>query len=230
MSDPKILLIIPCYNEGSSIKNVLRECKNLGDNYHTLVIDDGSQDNTLEVVEPLSRVIRLEKNHGIGIAMKVGIQHAVKEKYDFCIQIDGDGQHPPEEAKRLVESYNKKPANLIIGSRYLQKSQYSSGWLRVFGTWVISILIFLLFGKRVHDTTSGMRMMDKTAMDFFAEHYPVLFPEPISISQLLKNNMLVTEVQVEMRPRIHGTSSIGGFKSLWYMIYVMYQIVLVRIR
>src|SRR3569623_1595118 len=121
---PRILLIIPCFNEEASIGGLLREITALGRGYHTLVVDDGSSDETAAVASCSSPVARLAQNLGIGGAVQTGINYAARQDFDFCIQIDGDGQHDPRAIEILLNAYRKQPSNITIGSRFIDRAGF----------------------------------------------------------------------------------------------------------
>lgn len=228
MTHPSTILIIPCYNEEKNVGKLLREVQDLNLAYDTLVIDDGSQDNTYAVASQLSPCVKLLTNLGIGGAVQTGIKYALQHNYELCVQIDGDGQHPPSQIYRLMESYLTSPANLIIGSRFLRKKGFKSTWKRRLGIKIISQVIQWLFQHKITDPTSGLRMMDRKAIQLFSTEYPHDFPEPISLAVALERGLSVREVAVNMRSREQGFSSITGIKSFLYMIRVIGYLILVR--
>jgi glycosyltransferase involved in cell wall biosynthesis len=230
MNTPRVLLIIPCYNEQGAIAALLEEISACRQGYETIVIDDGSQDKTYQIARHLSPTVKLLRNLGIGGAVQTGIKYAQSNGFDFCIQIDGDGQHPPSEVAKLLKAYQEKPHSIIIGSRYLRHDTFRSTWARRFGGQSIAWSLNYLFQKcAVTDPTSGMRLMDRKAINFFAEHYPHDFPEPISLAWALKESFSVGEVPVQMRAREHGNSSIIGLKPIIYMLRVLGYLVLARL-
>jgi glycosyltransferase involved in cell wall biosynthesis len=230
MIAPRVLVIIPCYNEESSIVALLEEISACSQGYETIVIDDGSHDTTYQIARNLSPTVKLLRNLGIGGAVQTGIKFAQSKCYDFCIQIDGDGQHPPSEVSKLLKAYQEKPHSIIIGSRYLHQDTFRSTWARRFGGQSIAWTLNCLFKKSaVTDPTSGMRLMDRNAINFFAEHYPHDFPEPISLAWALTKNLSVAEIPVQMRERKYGNSSIIGIKPIFYMIRVLGYLVLARL-
>lgn len=229
MNSPRVLIIVPCYNEQEMVEALLKEIKDQALNIDTIVIDDGSKDETYQVANKLSPTIRLIKNLGIGGAVQTGIQYARDKGYEFCVQIDGDGQHPPEEINKLLQAYHETPRSILIGSRYLKGGTFQSTWARRFGGHTIAFALNFLFGRHtVTDPTSGMRLMDRKAIEFFAKHYPHDFPEPISLAWALKEGLMVGEVAVQMRSRQHGDSSIAGMKPIFYMIRVLGYILIAR--
>jgi glycosyltransferase involved in cell wall biosynthesis len=229
-SDLRILLIIPCYNEGGSIEALLSEIGRLGAAYDVLVIDDGSQDDTYFIAKQTASCLRLPVNIGIGGAEQGGIKYAYENNYDLCIRIDGDDQHPPDQINKLVERYVESSDGLIIGSRFLSDSLFRSTWLRRTGIKLISLMLKYFYGYKATDPTSGFRLMDRNAMRIFCSEYPYDFPEPASIAIALNHGIAVSEIPVKMKQREFGKSSIGGIKNISYMLRVIFYILFVKIR
>jgi len=225
----RVLIIIPCYNEGLNINELLNEINQLNAGYSTVVVDDGSEDDTYAIASRLSTCVRLVANIGIGGAVQTGIKYAYEHGYDLCIQCDGDGQHLPEEIGVLIDSYRSSPANLIIGSRFISGSTFRSTWARRFGIRIISYAIRLLFGVRLTDPTSGFRLMDIKAIRLFSAQYPHDFPQPISAAIAIEEGFTVREVPVNMRPRKYSRSSIRGIKTLAYMLRIIGYLILIRL-
>lgn len=226
----RILLVIPCYNEEASIGDLLREISRTNRHYRTLVVDDGSLDATYALASALSPVARLVQNLGIGGAVQTGFKYAAHNGYDFCIQIDGDGQHDPKEIETLLETYRKAPRNIIIGSRFIDNAGFRSTICRRLGSRLIAQSLKRMFAAcSITDPTSGMRLLDRRAIDFFARKYPMDFPEPISLAWAARSGLTIGEAPVKMRARESGESSIDGFKPLGYMIRVLGYILLARL-
>lgn len=231
MNKSRVLLILPCYNEAGTIGQLLDEIAALDEGYHTLVVDDGSRDHTFDVAHAKSSCVRLIRNLGIGGAVQTGIKYAVTHDYDFCVQIDGDGQHPPDQIMRLIVRQKETGANIVIGSRYIQNDTFRSTFARRLGSKLIATTLRLLFrGGGITDPTSGMRLLDRAAMAYFAQHYPYDFPEPISLAWAMRASFVVSETPVVMRARSVGSSSLGGVRSLAYMFRVLGYIVLARLK
>lgn len=227
----RTLLILPCYNEAASIAAVLLEISvHLGPDYDALVIDDASTDSTADIARRAGAAcVRLVKNLGIGGAVQTGIKYARAHMYDFCVQIDGDGQHPAAQVARLFEAYDRRPANIVVGSRYLTQDTFRSTWTRRLGGRVISSALRLFFRQSISDPTSGLRLLDRKAIEIFSRTYPRDFPEPISLAWAYRAGLSVSETAVEMRDREHGQSSITGWKPVAYMLRVLGYILLIRL-
>jgi hypothetical protein len=224
----KILAIIPCYNEAASLPALLEQMARHCPELDLLVIDDASTDNTAEVVSGKLPVIRLVRNLGIGGAVQTGLKYALRNGYELALQIDGDGQHPPEQIPNMLAHYREVPVNILIGSRFLEEGGFNSTFLRRQGIFLIRWTLNLLYGSRITDPTSGMRLMDRKAIALFSKQYPQDYPEPISIANALEQGMSVAEVSVSMRSRMSGKSTISGLWSLIYMIQVVGYILLTK--
>ncbi len=234
---PKILLIIPAYNEEESIKNVYKKIQDYNQKNEltvdAIVINDCSKDNTKGVCE-LNDIphINLIHNLGIGGAVQTGYKFAKENGYDIAIQFDGDGQHDVEYVNDLISPIVNGKADFVIGSRFVdhETSEFKSTVARQIGIKVISTFIKLVTRQKVLDTTSGFRAVNKEIISLFAECYPVEYPEPVTTTELLKKKYRLVEVAVKMYERDTGTSSISSWKNIYYMVNVVLSILLVGIR
>lgn len=227
----KTLIIIPAYNEGKCIKSVVEEVYKTINTVDVLVVNDGSKDNTFEEASKTkATVLNLPNNLGIGGAVQTGYIYALRNNYDVAIQLDGDGQHNPKFIKKVVEIIEKEKVNMVIGSRFVKKTSYDQKFARMLGINIISGIIKLLTGKKIYDTTSGFRAVDRSIIKCFAESYPYDYPEPTTTMQMIVNGMKIKEVPVEMRQRETGVSSISPLKSIKYMIKVSLSLFMTRIR
>ena len=231
----KILLIIPAYNESENIlsvyKNIVQYNNKNKQNYDILVINDGSTDNTEEILcDNNINHIKLIHNLRIGGAVQTGYKFALENNYDIAVQFDGDGQHDVKYVKNIIEPIINKKANMVIGSRFIDSntSKFKSSASRRAGIKIISKVIKIKTGKKIYDTTSGFRAVDSNIMKIFSESYPREYPEPISTVNILNNNLIVKEEPVAMHERIGGTSSIKSWKTIYYMINVILSILLTK--
>ncbi len=115
---PKVLIIIPAFNEARSIKSLLKEIKSLHPTYPIVVINDGSTDETLAEAGDVT-VVTHPYNLGIGGAVQTGFKIAQAEDVDIAVQIDGDGQHDPAYLEELMKPVIDGTLDLAIGSRFL---------------------------------------------------------------------------------------------------------------
>lgn len=216
---PRVLVIIPAYNERESILSTVDGIRSLG--YDYVVVNDGSTDDTLTICRKNGiNVLDLPQNLGIGGAVQAGHKYAQRFGYDIDIQVDGDGQHDPSFIPQLI-SLIEQGADLAVGSRFLEKTDgFQSTLMRRVGITWLSMLLHVFTGKRLTDPTSGFRACDKRAIDLFCKSYPNDYPEPESIAHAIRVGLSVRECPVSMRERQGGVSSIGPLSSIYYMIKV----------
>jgi glycosyltransferase involved in cell wall biosynthesis len=221
----KVLIVIPCYNEEASLPLVLNELQQTtlpgGYQMTVLVINDCSKDDTSAVAKKSQAiVIDLPVNLGIGGAVQTGILFARDNKFDIAIQLDGDGQHPPKELAKLIGFHLQTGANVVIGSRFLEKAGFQSSFARRMGIKYFHLLNRIMTGLSIYDSTSGFRLFDRKAIEIAAVNYPDEYPEPESLVVFSKAGLKIAEVAVVMSHRLGGKSSIRHFGSLYYCIKV----------
>lgn len=231
-SRAELLVIIPAYNEASSIAAVIAELRSLEMPLDILVVNDGSRDRTSAVARAEGvRVIDLPKNLGIGGAVQTGFKYADRHDYALAVQFDGDGQHIAAEIPTLLAVMRERQANVTIGSRFMGWSEgYRSTVVRRFGIHLFDAVNSILIGQRVTDNTSGFRAYDSRAIHFLARHYPVDYPEPEAVILLGKNDFRLAEASIRMRERQAGTSSISAMNGIYYMVKVLLAIVMTAMR
>lgn len=221
----KVLIIIPAYNEEKNIEKTVNDVVQ-NTSYDYVVINDCSKDNTLEVCEKNGyNILSLPVNYGLTSGIQLGMKYAYQKNYDIVIQFDGDGQHQAKYLKNLVKEIEEGNANIAIGSRFVEEKKPFS--MRMLGSRLISLAIKLTTFKRITDPTSGMRAYDRQAIEAFVADAS-LTPEPDTIVYMLKKNMKIKEVQVEMKEREFGESYLSPLKSVKYMANMFFSIFLIR--
>lgn len=226
----KVLLIIPAYNEEESLRSLIEEIKAVCPEVDYLVVNDCSSDDTERLLEELgANYITLPCNMGIGGAVQSGYRYAAQNGYDIAIQIDGDGQHDVRFVKDMVKLIEDKQADVVIGSRFIDKEGFQSSQARRIGIRILSMLIRLMCGAKVKDVTSGFRAVNRRFIELFAENYPDDYPEPEVIVTAKLYGAKIKEVPVVMRERTTGKSSINLKRSVYYMIKVSLAIIICRI-
>lgn len=227
----KSIVIIPAYNEEKSIVKTVQDICEHAPEFDYVIINDCSTDHTLSVCrEHHLHVLNLPVNLGIGGAVQTGFLYAYKNGYDYAIQFDGDGQHDAKYLHEMRDYMIEQNADMLIGSRFLEKEGFQSTGMRRFGIRYFSALIKLLTGQTITDPTSGMRMINRDILAMYSESYPKDYPEPESVVAIMNSGKKVMEYPVIMRKRMEGTSSISPLKSVYYMIKVSLAIFLEMLR
>jgi len=221
------LIIIPAYNESGSIGIVIESIRKFVPNADIAVINDGSKDDTgLIAQEKGVNVLNLIYNIGIGGAVQTGYQFAVELDYDIAIQVDGDGQHPAEAIPKLITAIRNNEADMVIGSRYIEKSDAETSFPRAVAKWLLATTISLLTGQRITDSSSGFRAANKKVIHLLANIYPRDYPEPESLVFLVREKFRIKEIPVKMSERGFGESSITFSKGIYYVIKVMLAMII----
>lgn len=227
----KKLIIIPAYNEEDNIERTVKSILRAAKDFDYVVINDCSTDRTREICEKNRyNVVNLPINLGIGGAVQTGYKYALMHGYEIAVQVDGDGQHNPEFLNEMAAYIEKRKADIVIGSRFIEKEGFQSSITRRLGITFFSLLIKALTGVVVTDPTSGLRMTGRKAIEMFAQDYPRDYPEPESIVAVLRKRFTIQEIPVVMREREGGVSSISFKRSIYYMVKVTLAMLIERIR
>ena len=227
----KRLVIIPAYNEEANIVNTVRALEKEAPEFDYIIINDCSTDSTGDICDRNHfHVIHLPVNQGIGGAVQTGYLYGYRNGYDEAVQIDGDGQHDPAFLVKMAQCMEKEGADMVIGSRFIEKQGFQSSGMRRLGIRYFSWLIAFLTGTRITDPTSGLRLVNRDVMGIFAKSYPKDYPEPESTVAIICQGKKVKEIPVIMKERQGGVSSISPRKSIYYMIKVTLAILMEKIR
>ena len=231
LSSQRGLVIIPAYNEARSLPALLSRLRALYPELDVLVVNDGSLDETVKVVPQFPvRLISLASNLGVGGAVHTGLLVACQEHYDFALQLDGDGQHRPEEISKLLIALHRDGSDMVVGSRFLELQGYQSTRGRRMGILFFSRILSALCHTRITDATSGFRIWNRRAIEVLAGRYPEDYPEVEVILMLHQANLRISEVAVSMLQRAAGKSSIGWMEAFTYMIKTPLAILMILIR
>ncbi len=194
-------VVIPAFNEGAVIADVVSGLRRAGDWHEILVVDDGSHDLTGEAAAAAgARVVRHPYNKGNGAAVKSGIRAAAGE---YILIIDADGQHQPADAVRLVARLGDY--DLVVGAR---AGSTQATWARRLGNRALNALAAYLTGRPIPDLTSGFRAARREHLREFLHLLPNRFSTPTTTTlAFVKAGYNVTFEPVEARPRV-GASKI----------------------
>jgi glycosyltransferase involved in cell wall biosynthesis len=224
MSDGSLYLaIVPAFNESATIVTVVEALRKYAPRFDTLVIDDGSSDETdVLAFGAGAKVLKLPFNVGIGGAVQTGFVYACEHGYDFVAQVDGDGQHDSMELERLIDVMEEEAVDMVCGSRFMTDDhRYPAPISRRAGIHVFAFLLSRIVGMRVSDPTSGFRLYNRRAIELFARDYPHDYPEVEAVLILHRHRLRMREIPVRMYTRGGGMSSISTGKSAYYMFKVL---------
>jgi glycosyltransferase involved in cell wall biosynthesis len=228
----RLVAVVPAWNEEAAIGRVVDEIRAFDSAVAIVVVDDASSDETAAVAEAHgATVLRLPFNVGIGGAVQTGFRYARDEGYDVAVRLDGDGQHDASELGKLLAPVRTGNADLVIGSRFVDPGgTYRPPFARRIGIRVFARLVSVLGGQRVTDTTSGFVALNRSGIELFAVEYPHDYPEVESTLVAVRSGLRLAQVQVDMRERQAGTSSITFVRSLYYIVKVMLALLIASLR
>lgn len=155
-------IVIPAYNEESSIEKVIKRVREACPDAEVLVVDDGSKDKTAEIARDNSvKVISNPTNLGYGAALKAGFRYSAKsDSYvKYLAFMDADGTYPPENIPELYDLCQQKGYDVAVGSRFLGKNTVMP-WMRKIGNKIFAILLSCYSGRRTTDTSTGLRVFN----------------------------------------------------------------------
>jgi glycosyltransferase involved in cell wall biosynthesis len=225
-------VIIPALNEENGIEDIVRRIQSaqpglqkLGvEGLEIIVVDDGSQDRTAEIVESLAgaRLLRHTVNRGYGGAIKTGFSQARGELLAF---LDADGTYPPEHFPALCRTLLEQKADIVVGSRRSGENSQMPAMRRV-GNFIWSNLITLLGNQRVIDPASGMRVVRREVL-------PRLYPlpdglnfTPVMSTRSVHEKLNVVEIPIPYAERV-GDSKLtivgDGTRFLMTILWTVLQ-------
>jgi glycosyltransferase involved in cell wall biosynthesis len=219
VADPStVSIVIPAYNESEAIADVIGVLRSAAPWREIIVVDDGSRDGTGERAAAAgASVVTHPYNIGNGAAVKNGIRRATGE---YILIVDADGQHPPEDALRLVEKLG--PYDLVIGAR---SAQTQATHARRAGNGLLNRLAGYLTGREIPDLTSGFRAARASALREFLHLLPNGFSTPTTTTlAFIKGGYRVTFEPIHARQRT-GQSKIKLARDGAKFLMIIFKII-----
>ena len=229
---PRILVIIPAYNEGTHIGEIVQKVTGINPGYDVLVVNDGSKDNTsIAAREAGAAVVSHPFNLGYGVAIQTGYKFALAKGYDFAVQMDGDGQHDPGFIPKILAPVTSGETDFALGSRFLDTESYAPSLARrvgmIFFRWLISALI----KTRITDSTSGFQAFNRKVIRYFTtEVFPCDYPDADMLLTLHRAGFRIMEVPVRMHASASGKSMHTGWMPLYYIFKMLLSIFVTLLR
>ena len=203
----KIAIVIPAKNEADNLDKLLPELKKHYPDIQINIINDGSTDHTLQICDKHQvQVYSHPYSKGNGAAIKTGARSI---KADILIFMDADGQHKPEDIKRLLEKYNEG-YDMVIGAR---KSVSQASLIRKIGNGIYNRLASIMTGYKIDDLTSGFRVVKREKFIKFLYLLPNGFSYPTtSTMAFFRSGFSVAYVPIHAAQR-QGKSHINLLKD-----------------
>lgn len=205
----QVSLVIPAFNEALGIPLLLDKLSEQMHGAEVIVVDDGSSDNTAEIVSAYEgiRVIRHPVNQGYGAALRTGMQAASRE---FVVWADSDGQHRMEDILTVAQALIEQDLDYCVGVRGQDSFQESS---RKLGKWVLRQVVRMAVGQPVADFNSGLRGFRGSIIRKYLHLLPKGFGASTTTSLImLERNYRGAEVPIKVQERV-GKSSVRQFRD-----------------
>jgi UDP-N-acetylglucosamine---dolichyl-phosphate N-acetylglucosaminyltransferase len=225
MTAKRVVVVIPAYNEERTIVEVIRGLKQRG--FTTLiVVDDGSSDRTGELASD-EGVIRLRHilNRGLGGALGTGISAAARPGAEVIVTFDADGQHDPNDIRRLLHPIDVGEAEVIIGSRMLDPR--GMPYQRRMANWLANVLTYLLFGGWTTDSQSGLRAFSSRAATQMQIMTTGMEVSSEIIAEAVRHRLPWKEVPVQA---IYTAYSLSKGQSVRVGLQTLMQLILAKVQ
>lgn len=213
------IVIIPTYNEKENIESIIRKVFSLSDDFHLLIVDDGSPDGTATIVRTLQQEFEgqlfiEERNgkQGLGTAYIHGFRWCLARDYEYIFEMDADFSHNPEDLPRLRQAC-VEGADVAVGSRYITGVNVVNWPMsRVLMSYFASAYVRFITGMKVRDTTAGFvcykrKVLEKIRLDKI-RFVGYAFQIEMKFTAIL-HGFSVVEVPIIFTDRTAGTSKMS---------------------
>ena len=215
--ESRTLVAIPAFNEAATIAEVVERVRRSLKGFDLLVVNDGSQDRTEEILHEMGVTTASHLcNLGYGRAIQTAVKFAHRFNYESLITLDADGQHQPEQVLALFQEFVSSGADCLVGSRFVKARDYGQApFDRRLGMVLFSWLTFVFAGKRIYDTTSGLKAIRGSAFEALSRWHFVDFHAE-AIVYLSRLGFRVAEFPITVEERRAGVSMYSPLKALVY--------------
>ena len=200
----KLCVIIPCYNEKDTILKVLKRVEDVPIEKEIIIVDDGSKDGTRDILKklkeekPYLKIIFHEKNQGKGGAIKTGIEHA---ECEYIIIQDADLEYFPEDYPKLLKPILDGKAEVVYGSRLLEKSNPKGSILYYLGRYSINWFVNLLYGTHLTDSYTCYKVLPRNFIKGINIESKGFELEAELTSKIILSGKKIYEVPIRYAPR-----------------------------
>lgn len=220
----KVSVIIPVYNEESTIEEIIIRVKAQELASEIVIVDDGSLDGTQEILSGFAeddqvQVILHDRNRGKGAAVRTGFQNATGEV--FLIQ-DADLEYDPRDYPSLLRPIDEGIADVVYGSRFLGGPRRSVMFWHMVANRMLTFMTNLLYNTILSDMETGYKVFKREIVDGMQLHANSFDFEPEFTAKILKKKVRVYEVPISFNPRDYDEGKKIGlgdaFQAVWTLI------------
>lgn len=222
-----VSVIVPCYNEARTIREIITLVDSLAFGKQIVVVDDGSTDETPDVLRELKsntvQVIRHDQNRGKGWAIRTALAHATG---DVVVIQDGDLEYDPRDLERMLLAKQKNGWHVVYGSRVLGNSPWSGVGYYMGGRF-LSLLTNVLYGSRITDEPTCYKMFDRDVLDSLhltSERFEFC---PEVTAKILRLGHTIHEIPISYAPRsLQAGKKIkfrDGIEAIWTLLRIRFM-------
>ncbi|RAP25808.1 glycosyl transferase [Candidatus Marinamargulisbacteria bacterium SCGC AG-343-D04] len=218
-------IIIPCYNEINTLETVIKRVRQYAPNCELIIVDDGSSDGSKECLTRLQSTYRLilffhSQNQGKGASLQTGFKHASK---DIILIQDADLEYHPKDYAALIYPIQHGDADVIFGSRFLEKSIWPSRHIFKWANYLLTWLSNKFTGLALTDMETCYKVFKRDIIQSIQLKEKGFGIEPEITAKLAKRNLNIKEVPISYVPRDSNSGKKIGFKdglwAIWCIIY-----------
>ena len=220
----ELSVIIPVYNEKSSIVEIVRRVKATGLVSEIVLVDDGSMDGTRDILPSLDgkegvRVIMHEKNQGKGGAVRTGLRAATCE---IMLIQDADLEYDPRDYPALLKPLEEGIADVVYGSRFLGGPRRATMFWHMIANYMLTFMTNLLYNTILTDMETGYKVFRRKVVENMPLHARRFDFEPEFTAKVLKRHFRIYEVPISFNPRDYSEGKKiklrDAFEAVWTLV------------
>ena len=222
--DMKLTVIIPVYNEVGNIEEILKRVKAAKKATEIIVVDDGSQDGTRDILKNLDgkekvRVVLHEKNQGKGAAVRTGMDAATGE---ILLIQDADLEYDPRDYEQLLRPLEEGIADVVYGSRFLGGPRRVTMYWHMIANRLLTFMTNILYDTILRDMETGYKVFRRKVVDGMKLRSKRFDFEPEFTAKVLKRHYRIYEVPISFNPRDYSQGKKiklkDAFEAVWTLL------------
>jgi len=215
-------VIIPIYNEERTLPSLIKKLDRLDDKIEIIIIDDGSNDSTIDLLIQINQftIIRNESNIGKGASIRKGVDSASNQN---IILMDGDLEVDIDDIPKLITRFENKNIDALVGIRWKENSDLNFD-INTLGNYFINLIFNLLYNSRLNDVLCCVKILDKNlfqSLDIQSKGFSI---EVETMAKLVLRNLMVEEINIQYHRRTTEEGKKLKISDSWNIIWTMIKL------